>query len=118
MSNRKNVLYIAKTSPYQNSNARENLDLLMMLASFDVDVSMLFIGDGVLQLLETEHDIIKTRAFTPLLKSLKHYDITQLYVLDEAFTELEINQNQLICPVAIIDSKKLTTLFQQFDYIF
>lgn len=118
MSNRKKVLYIANTSPYYNSHARENLDLVMMLASFDVDVSILFRGHGILQLLETEHEIIQARAFTPILKSLEHYDITKLYVTDEALAQFEISQKQLICPVTVIDAETLKNLFQQFDYIF
>ena len=118
MDTRKKILYIADTTPFENSIARENLDFVMMHASFEVDVSIVFVDTGILQLLNTEHDKIQTRAFTPVLASFKHYDINDLYVLDTSLKQFKLTKNQLICSVKIITSNQFKDLMSQFDYIF
>lgn len=46
----KNYLIIQKTGPFANYNAQEGIEFAMALASFEQNVTLLFIGDGCWQL--------------------------------------------------------------------
>lgn len=118
MANRKKILYIANATPFGHADAREKLDLLMMLASFEVNVSILFMDNGVLQLLNTDNEEIQARAFSPVLKSFEHYEINKLYALDSALAQFGIDAKQLIIETKIISESQVSELIHQFDYVF
>jgi len=118
MRHRKHIIFFANNGPFVQPYVRENLDLLLMLASFDVSVTIIFIEAGVLQLLDTTPEQIKARAFSSVLKSLPHYEITKLYALDSDLNKYNIDKEQSIVPVEIIDANDLKQLCQTADYIF
>ena len=47
----KSLLLLIRHSPYGSSLARASIDVALAAAAFDQAVSLLFVGDGVLQLL-------------------------------------------------------------------
>ncbi|MDP5191787.1 DsrE family protein, partial [Rheinheimera baltica] len=49
-----NLLVLLRYSPFNNAQGREALDLILALAAVDHNVSVLFSGDAVFQLLPTK----------------------------------------------------------------
>lgn len=113
----KKLLFIADSLPLQQEKARENLDFLFMLAAFEVQISILFMNEGIFQLLKTEHQIIHQHPFLPLLNALPQYDIHTLLVLKDSLIHFNMTEEVLIPPIKLIQKKELPRLFRSVDYI-
>ena len=67
---------VVRHSPYGSSLARASLDVALAAAAFEQPVKLLFMGDGVLQLLpEQDSRAIGQKNIGRLLSSLPLYDI-------------------------------------------
>lgn len=78
-------MLLIRHSPYGSSLARASLDLALAAAVFDLPVSLLFTGDGVLQLIpEQDSKANGSKNLGRLISSLPLYGIEQVYVDAEA----------------------------------
>ncbi len=79
------ALAIIRHTPYGNSLARTAIDVSLANAAFDQPVELLFMGDGVLQLLPAQDTTALGRKnLARLLASLPLYGIEQVYADAEA----------------------------------
>ena len=88
MSTTKKMLYINRNAPYGTIYALEGLEVVLIGAAFEQDVSMAFIGDGVYQILkgqDTSDSDMKN--FSPTYNALGDYEVTKLYVEQESLDE-------------------------------
>ena len=84
MSDKKSVLIINQAAPYGSSHARESLDVALTCSIFEMPVSLLFIGDGLFQLLSGQSpDTLNMKKHEAMLSALPMYDIEQVFVTDE-----------------------------------
>lgn len=88
---------ILRNTPYQNSLSQEALDLALASAAFDASVSLVFLGDGVLQLLaQQDGTMISRKNHFKTLASLPLYDIDNCYVSDSDLSKLALNKHDLV----------------------
>ena len=81
----KKFMYINRSAPYGTVYALEGLEVALIGAAFDQDVSMAFIDDGIFQLKagqDTSQSDMKN--FSPAYRALGDYDISRLYVEKES----------------------------------
>ncbi|GMQ96908.1 MAG: sulfurtransferase complex subunit TusC [Gammaproteobacteria bacterium] len=84
----KRFLYVNRKAPYGTIYALESLEVVLIGAAFDQDVSMLFMDDGVFQLTSGQKtDGIETKNFSPTYKALGDFEVTKLYVDKESLEE-------------------------------
>jgi tRNA 2-thiouridine synthesizing protein C len=117
-TNDKRLLLIIRHSPYGSSLARASIDVALAAAAFDQAVSLLFVGDGVLQLLpdqDTEEQGV--RNLGKLLASLPLYDIEQVYVDAEAADLYHLDLT--IAPVSAqaLDRQAMSQLLLNHDHL-
>ena len=75
-SEKKSLLVIVRHSPYGSSLARTSLEVALSSATFDQEVALLFMGDGVLHLLpEQDSSAIGVRNIAKLIASFPLYDV-------------------------------------------
>ncbi|REH39013.1 tRNA 2-thiouridine synthesizing protein C [Paraperlucidibaca baekdonensis] len=75
------LLYIAASDPYANQHAQTLLDALLVAASFGAQVSVLFQGHGLLQLMpEQDGALLSRRSLGAQLDALPLFDIDAIYV--------------------------------------
>ncbi len=81
----KKFMYINRTAPYGSIYSLEGLEVALIGAAFDQDVSMAFVDDGVFQLKKGQ-DTSKSgmKNFSLAYSALGDYDITKLYVEKES----------------------------------
>ncbi len=97
MSETKKMMYINRNAPYGTVYALEGLEVVLIGAAFEQDVSMAFIGDGVYQLLigqDTADSDMKN--FSPTYKALGDYDVSKLYVEQESLDERGLTVDDLM----------------------
>jgi tRNA 2-thiouridine synthesizing protein C len=97
MSETKKMLYINRNAPYGTVYALEGLEVVLIGAAFEQDVSMAFIGDGVYQILkgqDTSDSDMKN--FSPTYNALGDYEVTKLYVEQESLDERGLTVDDLM----------------------
>jgi len=97
------ILIIQRAAPYGSSLAREGLDYVLTSAAYDQDISLLFLGDGVFQLLKNqEPQDINLKPQGSALEVLPLYDINKIYAVKEDLQERNILDSDLTITVQTI----------------
>mgnify|MGYP005814381151 CR=1 FL=1 len=93
----KKFLYINRKAPYGTIYALESLEVVLIGAAFEQDVSLAFIDDGVYQLMNGQ-DTAGTgmKNFSRTYKALGDYDVKKLYVERESLEERGLTLDDLM----------------------
>ena len=97
MATTKKFMYVNRHPPYGTVYALEGLEVVLVGAAFEQDVSMAFIGDGVFQLKkgqDTSDSDMKN--FSPAYKALGDYEVNKLYVERESLNERGLGDDDLM----------------------
>jgi len=101
----KSFLFINRRAPYGSSHAREALDATLMAAAFNQRVSLLFMDDGVYQLLANQNSTgIAQKNLSQSLPMLEMYEVKDIYVERESLKARNLSVSDLVLPVQAIDS--------------
>ncbi|MDV7145419.1 sulfurtransferase complex subunit TusC [Tropicimonas sp. TH_r6] len=96
MSDTKKFLYVNRKAPYGTIYALESLEVVLIAAAFDQDVSLAFLDDGVFQLTKGQDtDGIGVKNFSPTFRALGDYEVTKLYVEKESLDERGLEPSDL-----------------------
>lgn len=97
MSDIKKFMYVNRRAPYGTVYALESLEVVLIGAAFDQDVSLAFIGDGVYQLKAgQDSSSSEQKNFSPIYQALGDYDVTKLYVEQESLDERGLTIDDLM----------------------
>lgn len=114
----KNYLFIIRHAPHNGIATQELLDVILTTAAFDQRVSLLFIGDGVLQLKSAQTPKPSGLKDTfSIFQALEVYDVQSLYLEAEAVAEYGLNFDHLELPLTHYPRQQIPTLLLQFDII-
>ena len=96
MSDIKKFLYVNRKAPYGTIYALESLEVVLIGAAFDQDVSLAFLDDGVFQLTKGQDTGgIGVKNFSATYRALGDYEVTKLYVEQESLDERGLTQDDL-----------------------
>ncbi|ALU41771.1 sulfurtransferase complex subunit TusC [Pseudoalteromonas rubra] len=109
-----NILVINHTAPFDGANIREGLDMALIFAALDQNVSWLFKGPAVLAL-KTGNDAsqLGMKNYFKQLKTLEIYDVEQIYVCAEAMTQFALTVDDLNIDAQILTLDAQQTLLKQ-----
>jgi tRNA 2-thiouridine synthesizing protein C len=97
ISVKKKFLYVNRKAPYGTIYALEALEVVLISAAFEQDVSLAFLDDGVYQIVKgQETSGIGMKNFSPTYRALGDYDITRLYVEQESLDERGLKPEDLM----------------------
>ena len=92
----KKFLYVNRKAPYGTIYALESLEVVLIGAAFDQDVSLAFLDDGVFQLTKGQDtDGIGVKNFSPTFRALGDYDVSKLFVEKESLEERGLTADDL-----------------------
>ncbi|MEY3220224.1 MAG: hypothetical protein RIT27_1581 [Pseudomonadota bacterium] len=93
----KQFLYLNRKAPYGTVYALESLEVVLIAAAFDQDVSLAFVDDGVYQLAKGQDTkAVEMKNFSPVYNALGDYGITKLYVEKESLDERGLTLDDLM----------------------
>ena len=88
MSEVRKFMYINRKAPYGTIYAWESLEVVLIGAAFEQDVSLAFLDDGVFQLTKGQDTKgIGMKNFSPTYAALGDYEVTKIYVEKESLEE-------------------------------
>ena len=98
MSDIKKFLYVNRRAPYGTIYALESLEVVLIGAAFDQDVSLLFADDGVFQIKKDQDTNQGSgfKNFSSTYKALGDYDVNKLYVEKESLEERGLTVDDLM----------------------
>ncbi len=92
----KKFCYINRKAPYGTIYALESLEVVLVAAAFDQDISLVFADDGVYQLTKSqETESIGMKNFSKTYSALGDYDIKKIYVEKESLEERGLSVDDL-----------------------
>lgn len=115
----KKLLFISRHAPYGSSIAKEALDAALAASVYDQDLSLLFMDDGVFQLLQHQEPFaIAQKSFAAMLPVLPLYGIDNIYVHQESLKLRGITTDELVLEqVKLIDSCTVGKLMAEQDQL-
>lgn len=129
----KKFLYINRKAPHGSIYALESLEVVLIGAAFDQDVSLAFIDDGVYQLLQNQDTGgIGVKNFSATYKALGDYDVNKIYVEKESLELRGLSKDNLLPltwededddwaekdSIHVVSSEELADIIESQDIIF
>lgn len=107
------LLVIFRSPNYGSSNAREALDLSLASANF-TSVAVLFMADGVTQLLkEQAPSHILQRDHAKTLKLFSLYDVEDVFVSRDDLENIDLKEEELLLKPKLLSNKEIQELVHQ-----
>lgn len=93
----KKFMFVNRKAPYGSIYALESLEVVLISAAFEQEVSLVFSDDGVYQIKKGQNtEGIGMKNFSPTYNALGDYDINKLYVEKESLEERGMTQDDLL----------------------
>lgn len=114
----KSMLIICQQPPWSNSTVRETLDLALAGGAFDLPISLLFLEDGVFQLVKNQQpQVIEQKNITSNLQALPLFGITEVFVVEQHLHARGLNNQQVFESVKFIQQEALSSLLIHYDTV-
>ena len=114
----KKFMFVNRKAPHGTIYALESLEVVLISAAFDQDVSLVFMDDGVYQLKKGQQTKgIETKNFSPAYRALEGYDVEKLYVDRESLTARGLAEDDLLVDVAVLSRAEMGALMDEQDVV-
>jgi tRNA 2-thiouridine synthesizing protein C len=129
----KKFLYLNRKAPYGTIYAWESLEVVLIGAAFDQEVSLMFVDDGVYQLVKGQDTSeIGMKNFSPTYRTLGDYEVKNVYVDRDSLEARGLSQDDLVQIawedweteeeieniVEVVDAARVSELMEESDVIF
>lgn len=114
----KQFMFVNRKAPYGTIYALEGLEVVLISAAFEQDVSMAFIDDGVYELKKGQDTkALGQKNFSPTYRALEGYDIEKLYVERESMEARGLTEDDLLVDVIVMDRAELAAKMDEQDVL-
>ena len=114
----KKVLILCRNPPYGSSTSREAIDVALAGAVFNQDISILFLDDGVYQLIKNQHaESIELKDQSKLLQSLEMYDIEQVYAERHSLENRGLKATNIYGPTKIMEKAAVSAFISSHQVV-
>lgn len=129
----KKFMYVNRKAPYGTIYAWESLEVVLIGAAFEQDVSVAFVDDGVYQLCKGQDTTsLGIKNFSATYRALGDYDVNKLYIEKESLDARGLTLDDLMPltyedenedwaekdSIRVVSSRELAELFEQSDVLF
>lgn len=116
MSSKPTQLFVFQHPPYGCSLSREGIDALLASAAFEQPCKVLFVGDGVFNLLKDQQaKTLNARNLAQNLRALAMYDVDEIYASDEDVMQRQLQREDFCIPVQLITDSTIQQMFVDAD---
>jgi tRNA 2-thiouridine synthesizing protein C len=114
----KRFMYVNRRAPHGTIYALECLEVVLVAAAFDQDVSVVFLDDGVYQLKKNQDTTgIGMKNFSKTYGALDDYDVEKIYVEKESLDARGLTADDLVIPVEVLTADDLREVMAQQDIV-
>jgi tRNA 2-thiouridine synthesizing protein C len=114
----KKFMYVNRRAPHGSIYAQESLEVVLVGAAFEQDVSVVFLDDGVYQIRKDQDtSAIGTKNFSKTFRALEMYDVEKLYVEKESMQARGMTEDDLNVAVQVKTSAQIGQLMEDQDVV-
>lgn len=114
----KKFMFVNRKAPYGTIYALESLEVVLIAAAFEQDVSLAFMDDGVFQLKKGHMTKgIEVKGFEKTYGALDDYDVNKLYVDQESLSARGLTGDDLCVPVEVMSRAELGKIMDAQDVV-
>ncbi len=114
----KRFMYVNRRAPYGTIFALECLEVVLISAAFEQDVSLAFLDDGVYQLKKSQDTTgIGMKNFSNTYRALDDYEVEKIYVERESLEARGLTEDDLIIPVEVKSAEELRDIMAQQEVV-
>jgi tRNA 2-thiouridine synthesizing protein C len=129
----KKFMYLNRKAPYGTIYAWESLEVVLIGAAFDQEVSVMFLDDGVFELTKGHNTAgIGMKNFSPTYRTLGDYEVKNIYVDRDSLEARGLSEEDLVQVawedwesgeekeniVEVVDGARVTELMDESDCVF
>ncbi len=133
MSDTKKFMFLNRRAPYGTIYAWESLEVVLIAAAFEQEVSLMFVDDGVFELVKGQDTSeIGMKNFSPTYRTLGDYEVRHMYVDKNSLEARGLTAEDLVEVewedweteetvdniVEVVDSDKVIELMEESDVVF
>ncbi|WP_456378010.1 sulfurtransferase complex subunit TusC [Thiolapillus sp.] len=133
MSDTKNFMFLNRRAPYGTIYAWESLEVVLIAAAFEQNVSLMFVDDGVYELTKGQDTAgIGMKNFSPTYRTLGDYEVRHMYVDKASLEARGLTADDLVQVewedweteesvdniVEVVDSDRVAELLDESDVVF
>lgn len=114
----KKFLFLNRRSPWHRGRAGETLEAALLAASFDQEVHLAFLDDGVFQLVEGQPSAVDgAKGVAAGLAMLADAEIDQIWVERQSLEERGLSEGDLAVAATVVDRPVLAELIASMDVV-
>lgn len=114
----KKFMFVNRKAPYGTIYALESLEVVLITATFDQDVSLVFLDDGVYEIVKGQNSkAIGIKNYSPTYRALDGYDVEKLYVERESMEARGLSEADFLVPVEVLSSAEMADLMAEQDVV-
>ncbi|ASQ89564.1 sulfurtransferase complex subunit TusC [Prosthecochloris sp. GSB1] len=117
-ANIRKIMHVMRRAPHGTIYTYEGLEMILIMAAYEQDLSVAFIGDGVYALKKDQQtEGIGIKGFSRTFMALDGYDVEKLYVDEASLAERGLSEEDLLVDVEIMDSGAIGRLMNEQDVV-
>ncbi len=114
----KKIMHVMRRAPHGSIYTYEGLEMILIMAAYEQDLSVAFIGDGVYALKEDQDTAgIGIKGFAKTFMALDGYDVEKLYVDKTSLEERGLTEDDLLVDVEVLASEEIGRLMNEQDVV-
>ncbi|NTW46774.1 MAG: sulfurtransferase complex subunit TusC [Chlorobaculum sp.] len=114
----KKIMHVMRRAPHGSIYTYEGLEMILIMAAYEQDLSVAFIGDGVYALKKNQDTAgIGIKGFSKTFMALDGYDVEKLYVDKSSLEERGMTEDDLVVDVEVMDSAEIGRLMTEQDVV-
>ena len=116
--NVKKIMHIMRNAPHGTIYTYEGLEMILIMAAYEQDISVVFIDDGVYALKKGQDTKgLEIKGFAKTFGALDGYDVENLYVDKISMEERGLTEEDLIVDVEILNSNEIGEMMTTQDVV-
>ncbi len=117
-SNIRKIMHVMRHAPHGSIYTYEGLEMILIMAAYEQDLSVAFIGDGVYALKKGQDtEGIGIKGFAKTFPALDGYDVEKLYVDEASLAERGLREEDLLVDVEVMSSREIGRLMSEQDVV-
>lgn len=115
----KSLLIISRQAPWSGPSAREALDIVLAGGAFDLPVGLLFMDDGVFQLLPGQNaKAVQQKNLTANLQALSMFGVEDLFACRDSLADRGILADQVAGEdLNLLATEEIVALVNRYDQV-
>lgn len=109
---------IHTTPPSSSPTGQEALECAFAFTNLEQDVTMIFVDDGVFQLLNGQDATVAGfKNHSKSYRALEFYDIENIFVCQESLQSRGLSKSELCVEVELFENKGLSSILEQYQHV-